>query len=155
MNLELCSLKSSLICLLADSYMYIWFICIDLFCIQKVIQPFKYLNKVWEMNKKMNTRCQLGKYHSEISSDGSSQHNMADLSSWRRQCVAVGVPYSVGGNCLLYLQLHELNGQCTVNITTNPLQGHTKHQLGTFITSVMYCDIYMYWLYTAIITVTV
>jgi hypothetical protein len=36
----------------------------------------------------MNTRCHLGKYHSEISSDGSSKHNTADSCLFERDTMS-------------------------------------------------------------------
>jgi hypothetical protein len=37
----------------------------------------------------MNTRCHLGTYHSEISSDGSSKHNTADSCLFGRGTVSL------------------------------------------------------------------
>lgn len=91
----------------------------------------------------MNTRCHLGTYHSEISSDGSSKHNTADsclfggdtvsLLEWLTVIEGTVIPSALG----IKWPKNEYFTSAQ-SITTNVLHGHTKHQLRPFSTSVMY-----------------
>lgn len=96
----------------------------------------------------MNTRCHLGTYRSEISSNGSSKHNTADsclfggdtmsLLEWLTVIEGIVIPSALGVKWPK--DEYFISAQSTSQLM---YYMHTKQQLRPFSTSVMYYDIHV------------